>query len=170
MDQTFEYQLLTLSPNSDQKMWVAEIVGDDPVFRLKRAFLPEFEKGVYHIYDGVYQIHGIYPGITPFEKEYCQVVDGHMQRRIPVQDIYQKLDQIKAYEPVRMRRLKYQIQKILDEIGRQLDNELVQENISYQKDQLDNLEDSLQLTATLNQLIKQKDHMIRQYQKLLEQS
>ncbi|MCR8968543.1 hypothetical protein [Facklamia sp. 7083-14-GEN3] len=170
MNEEFKAQKLTLSPNSDEKMWVAEIVGDDPVYRLKRVFLPEFEKGVYHIYDGVYQIHGIYPGISPFNKEYCIVRQGHMQRKIPLKKIYQLLPQIQLQESSRMSRLKHQINEKLDTIGRELDHELVWQDIYYQKDQLDSLEDSQQLTLTLGQLIKHEEKMVDSYKKAIERS
>ncbi|MGF3113843.1 hypothetical protein ACQV2R_00430 [Facklamia sp. P12937] len=168
MNEEFKAQKLTLSPNSDEKMWIAEIVGEDPVYRLKRVFLPEFEKGTYHLYDGIYQIHGIYPGISPFSKEYCIVKHGHMQRKIPLETIYQLLPQIESQESRRKKRLKHQIIEKLNVIGKKLEHELVWRDIDYQKDQLDSLENSQQLTLTLGQLIKQEEKIVDSYKKAIE--
>lgn len=68
MERRFSPNYLSLSPGEDDKKWVAEITGPDPNFRFKRVFLPEFEPGLYEIHDGLYQIHGLHPGITPFKK------------------------------------------------------------------------------------------------------
>ncbi|MGX7108055.1 hypothetical protein [Facklamia miroungae] len=168
MNEEFKAQKLTLTPNNDGKMWIAEITGEDSVYRLKRVFLPEFESGVYHLYDGVYQIHGIHAGISPFNKEYCIVSNAHMQRSVSGQEIYRLLPKIKLYEEQRKIRLKHQIHEKLDEIGKALDHELVWQDIEYQKDQLDSLEDSQQLTLTLGQLIRREEDLIHSYSKAIE--
>lgn len=167
MQEEMKAQFLKLENNSDDKKWVAEIVGEDPTFKLSRIFLPEVEKGVYAIFDGIYQIHGIHPGITPFNKEYCRVHHGHMQRNLSMQDVLQKVPELMAEEPRRNARIKYQIRGILEEITQAVDHELIRNNMEYQIEQLDNLEETKSLMATLSQLIKQKDQMIKHYQKLL---
>lgn len=161
-------QYLTLSPMPDEKMWVAEIAGDDPTFKLKRIFLPQIQPGVFEIYDGFYQVHGIYPDISPFNKEYCLVEDGHMQRHLQQWEVIQQLPKIKAAEPLRQERIKHQIKGILNEIYQKVKHELVFEDLMYQIDQLDSLENAEQLTGAFNQLIRQKDRMILQYKKALE--
>lgn len=163
-----EAQYLTLSPMPDEKMWVAEIAGDDPTFRLKRIFLPQINPGVFEIYDGFYQVHGIYPGISPFEKEYCLVENGHMQRRLQQWEVIQQLPKIKAAEPLRQDRIKHQIKQLLKEIYQVVKHELVYEDLLYQVDQLDSLENSDQLMEALGQLIRQKDRMIEHYKKAIE--
>lgn len=167
-EQEFTPQYLTLSPGEDGKVWVAEIIGDDPVYRLKRIFLPEVEPGVFEIYDGYYQIHGIYPGISPFQKEYCKVINGHMERRIPVRYFYQEIEKIKSLDDQRLARLKYQINQHLQEIAQQLDHPWVSEEISYQLDQVDSLSDVEMANAGLSQLLQRKDSIIKHYHKSLE--
>lgn len=167
-EQEFSPQYLTLSPGEDGKAWVAEIIGDDPVYRLKRIFLPEVEPGVYEIYDGYYQVHGIYPGISPFQKEYCKVVHGHMERRIPVRSFYQEINQIKSLNDQRLARLKFQIHQQLAEIDQALDHEWVSEDIAYQRDQVDSLSDVEMANAGLSQILQRKKVIIDHYRKALE--
>ena len=158
-------QILSLSPHEDGKQWVAEITGDDPIYRLKRIFLPEFEPGFYQIFDGVYQIHGIYPGISPFVKEYCVVHEGKMERRIPVQAVYRMIPQLKKYEEDRIQRIKHQIQTVFEEIIQEVDHEIVREAVIFQLESLDDVNDSGQLMQGLGQLLKQKTAMIQEYQR-----
>ncbi|WP_124059512.1 hypothetical protein [Vaginisenegalia massiliensis] len=161
-------QYLNLTPNEDNKKWVCEIVGEDPVFRFKRAFLPEMAEGQFAIYDGVYQIHGIYPGISPFNKEYCLVRDGHMQRHLTFSMVQECLPAILANQESIKERVKFQIKQQLAGIEEAVDHELVKEALEHQIDQLDDLTEISQLYACLAQLIKQKDSLIRQFQKQVE--
>lgn len=168
MERRFSPNYLSLSPGEDDKKWVAEITGPDPKFRFKRVFLPEFEPGLYEIHDGLYQIHGLHPGITPYKKEYCMVNRGHMERRVPYGSVIEALPYIQAYEPQRQERIREQITYILNQIKKELDHELVNEDISYMQENLQDLNDSQVLTETLSQLLKRKDSMIKQYQQRLK--
>lgn len=161
--QEFVPQYLDLMPGEDGKVWVAEIAGDDAIYKLKRVFLPQIKEGVYEIFDGAYQIHGIHPGITPFNKEYCLVNHGHMERRVPFGSMIEILPYLKQYEPVRCQRIKFQITEQLQSIRNLLNHDLVTEDIHYMIDQLDDLEGSQELTQTLTQLIKRKPQMIEDY-------
>lgn len=160
-------QRLTLHPNDDEKKWVAEITGEDPAFKLKRTFLPEIEPNTYEIYDGFYQIHGTCPGVTPFQKEYCVVENGHMQRRWHFGQVMQKLDTIKAMEPQRIQRVKQQLNTQLDAIKAALNDERVDEDIMYQKEQIDMMDEFDQLASAYSQLMKQKKDIIKRYEEQL---
>lgn len=161
-------QYLKLEAHEDGKYWVAEIIGDDTVYRLQRAFIPEIEKGLYEIYDGYYQIHGLHPGITPFTKEYCIVQNGHMERRIPVQRFYQEIQAIKDLEGVRLPRVKQQIKDQFQSIIDEIDQDWIRDEMDYQWDQVEMMTDSAQAIAGLSQLIHSKDKIIARYQAMAE--
>lgn len=158
-----EPQKLTLFPHEDEKKWVAEITGDDPTFKLKRTFLPEIAPNTYDIYDGYYQIHGIHPGITPFAKEYCVVEQGHMQRHLTLPQVLRQVEAIKAKEPERVERIKAQLIQQFDDIDAAVDHELVHEDLLFQKEQLDMMDDFDQLAQAYQQLLRQKKTMIQRY-------
>lgn len=160
-----EPQRLQLLPNEDEKRWVAEITGEDKVFRLKRDFQPEEGDGIWEIYDGWYQIHGQAPGVTPFQKEYVHVKNGRMLRHLSFGYMVQQLEEIKAAEPARMERLKRQIFRVLDDIKVAAPYEPVEEAIERQKEDCEMIEESGPLLAALTTLKKQKDTMIKEYQK-----
>lgn len=159
---------LTLTEQEDDKLWLAEIVDEDPTFRLKRLFLPAYEKGKYLLYDGVYQIHGVCDGITPFNKECCLIHQGKMQRYLAMSQVLSLLPAIKDFEGQRLQRIKSQIRQILAEIGQTADHPLIQENLDYQSQMVDDLDTSEAANACLTQLIKEKDRMITYYTQLLE--
>ncbi|MCZ0717399.1 hypothetical protein [Aerococcus kribbianus] len=164
-----EPQYLTLHGDKDGKKWVAEITGEDPTFKLKRTFLPEINPNTYAIYDGYYQIYGQCPGISPFEKEYCWVIDGHMHRHLSFRQVLGQLDQIKALDDQRTERIKVQIKAVLDAIANELDHELVDQDMAFQKESIDFMDDFDALAAGYSQLIKQKEQMIQRYQNKLDQ-
>lgn len=159
----FTAQKLYLQPHEDEKLWVAEITGPDPTFKLKRNFLPQIAPNEFAIYDGYYQLHGIHPGITPFTKEYCIVQDGKMQRGLRAGHMLEQLPAIQAMQPLRVERLRFQIRKLLDEIADEVQHERVAEDILYQKEELGLVEDIDQLYGALATLIRQKDRMIQTY-------
>lgn len=161
-------QYLYLEGDQEGKKWVAEIIDEDPTFRLKKMFLPEIKTNTFAIYDGVYQIYGQHPGITPFVKEYCQVKKGHMQRRLAFYQVVNQLPVIKAAEPLRVQHFKEQIFLQLDEIANQCDHDLVREDIQYLKEQVDDVSDSQSLNGGLAQLLKNKERMIVDYQMKIE--
>lgn len=161
-------QFLTLTEMEDGKKWVAEIVGPDPTFGMKRIFLPEIEANVYELFDGIYQIHGIYPGITPFNKEYTQVKDGHMTRRLDYRLVRSLVPQLELEAPNRMARVKAQIKRTLAEINEALDHELVRESLMNQQDQLDDAEDQETLTHILSQLIRDRAKIIKHFEQQIK--
>lgn len=162
-------QYLNLMANEeDGKRWVAEITGEDPTFKLKRDFQPEISSGVWEMYDGWYQIYGIVAGITPFQKEYVRVKDGKMTRRLSFRYVLEHLPEIKASEPERMERLKFQNKTLLDEIKEAVPDDMVSEEIERQKDEMDFMDSSEQLLEGLKALIKRKDGIIKEYKKVVE--
>lgn len=161
-------QFLTLSEMEDGKKWVAEIVGPDPTFGMKRIFQPEVEANVYELFDGIYQIHGIYPGITPFEKEYTQVKDGHMTRRLDYRWVRSIAPQLAMEAPARADRVRWQIKRILAEIQDHLDHELVRESLLSQQDQLQDVEEQETLTHILSQLIRDKAKIIKHFEQQIK--
>lgn len=161
-------QYLQLLPNEqDEKKWVAEITGEDKVYRVKRDFQPE-EDGIWEVYDGWYQIHGQAPGVTPFNKEYVHVKDGRMLRHLPFRTVIQHLDEIKAAEPQRMARMRKQIYKMLDEIKTAAPYQPVEEAMERQKEECDMVDEPEQLLNALAILKKRKKIMIKEYQKAFE--
>lgn len=157
---------IQLQPSAaDGKRWVAEITGDDEVFRLKRDFQPEQPNSVWEIYDGWYQIHGQVAGVTAFQKEYVHVKDGMMQRNLNFRTVVEHLDEIIAAEPLRLQRIKQQIITVLDDIRAQAPYEQVGEAIERQKEDLDFIETSSQAIAGLAMLLKRKQQMIDEYNK-----
>lgn len=161
-------QYLYLEGDQEGKKWVAEIIDEDPTFRLKRMFLPEIKTGTFAIYDGFYQIYGQHPGISPFVKEYCRVEQGHMQRRLAFYEVVNHLPAIKAAEPQRIQHLKEQIFQVLAEILQAVDHEMVQEDLMYLKEQVEDVGDSQSLNSGLAQLLKNKELMIADYQAKIE--
>lgn len=159
---------LELSPHEDGKRWIAEITGPDEAFGLKREFQPEITPGVYQIFDGYYQIHGIFPGITPFQKEYVIVQDGQMTRRVSYQVIRQNIPAIVAYTPQRKERLIYQIKEQFKEIYEAAPYYFVQEELLQQEESLGMVDTSEALLQGLTTILKQKDQMIAYYQKAHE--
>lgn len=159
-------QILTLYEHEDGKKWVAELVGADPIYKLKRDFLPEIEPNTYELFDGFYQIHGIHPGITPFTKEYCRVINGQMTRYLSFREMLGWIPQMEALMLVRMANIKEQIIGQLDSVNAQFDHYLIQDEIMYQKEQVDLVDDAAQLNQILAQLIRQKPRMIKNFQEL----
>ncbi len=162
-------QILTLYEHDDGKKWVAELVGPDPNFKLKRDFLPEMSPNEYEIYDGFYQIHGTHPGITPFTKEYCRVDNGQMTRYLSFREMMQWIPQMEARTPQRILNIKAQIIHQLVLIGAEFDHYLIHDELMYQKEQVDFVDDPDQLRQALSQLIRQKPTMIKSYQHKIEQ-
>ena len=158
-------QTLQLVPHEeDGKCWIAEITGEDEVYRLKRDFLPEESAHVWEVYDGWYQIHGQAPGVTPFIKEYVRVKNGRMLRHLNFSYMIQHLDEIKAMEPARMERMRKQIYEVLDEIKKAAPYEAVEEGMERQKEECDMCEEAEQLSAALRTIKKRKDNMIKELQ------
>lgn len=158
-------QTLQLFPHEeDGKCWIAEITGEDKVYRLKRDFLPEESKNVWEVFDGWYQIHGQAPGVSPFIKEYVQVKDGRMLRHLNFSDMLQRLDEIKAMEPFRMERMRKQIYAVLDEIKQAAPYEAVEEGMERQKEECDMCDDPDELSAALHTIKKRKERMIKELQ------
>ncbi|AMB98501.1 hypothetical protein AWM75_00175 [Aerococcus urinaehominis] len=154
------YHELKLAPLSeDSRAWLAEITDEDPTFKLRRDFQPEIRPGVWQIYDGYYQINGLYPGISPFIKEYVVVKDGRMTRQVPYRQILAALDEIKAMENQRKDRLRQQISQILDTFYDQAPCQEVEEMIIQQKDEMAMADTSQELLAGLTSLLKQKDQI-----------
>lgn len=164
------HELPLMPIGEDEKRWLAEITGEDETFVLKRDFQPEIRPGVWEIYDGWYQIHGQFPGITPFEKEYVLVQNGQMSRHLGFRYMVQALPHIKAYEEKRKERLAYQINQILDEIHEAAPYEGVEEALLSQKEDMSMVETSSELVNGLRILLKQKDAIIKRYQKYYDQS
>lgn len=161
-------QYLQLEPNpTDEKRWVAEITGEDKVYRVKRDFQPE-EGGVWEIYDGWYQIHGQAPGVTPFQKEYVHVKNGRMLRHLPFSYILQHLEEIKAAEPERMERMRKQIYLILDEIKAAVPYQPVEEAMERQREECDLCDEPEQLLGALATIKKRKAALIKEYEKAFE--
>lgn len=163
-----ELPLMPIGP--DEKRWLAEITGDDETFVLKRDFQPELKPGVWQIFDGWYQIHGQFPGISPFEKEYVIVQDGHMMRHLDFRYMINELPKIKAYEEQRKHRLIYQITTILDEIVAEAPYEGVEEAMLEQKEAMSMVETSSELLNGLSILLKQKDQMIKRFKNYYDQA
>lgn len=147
---------------------MAELVGPDPTFKLQRDFLPEMSENHYELFDGFYQIHGTHPGITPFTKEYCRVENGEMTRYLSFRKMLAWIPQMQALEPVRYEQVKSQIVRIFDEMADELDHPWVRESIMYQKEDIDLAENSQELRRALNQLIRQRPSIIKQYKEKLE--
>lgn len=158
------HELPLLPIGEDEKRWVAEITGDDETFVLKRDFQPEIRTGVWELFDGWYQIHGQFPGISPFQKEYVLIQNGHMTRHLDFRYMIRELPRIKAYEDQRKERLIYQINKEFDDIYEQAPYEGVEEALIRQKEDLSMIETSSELLSGLDVLLKQKDQIIKQYQ------
>lgn len=154
--------------SEDGKRWIAEITGDDEVFRVKRDFQPEMPGGIWEIYDGWYQIHGQVANVTPFQKEYVWVRNGQMERNLSFRDVMYHLDEIKAAEPQRLERIKQQIVAEFNDIHLAAPYEQVGEELERQKEDLDFIENSSQAIAGLATLRKRKNEMIKQYQKIYE--
>lgn len=158
-------QLLQLFPlEEDGKCWVAEITGEDKVYRLKRDFLAEESQGVWEIYDGWYQIHGQAPGVSPFQKEYVHVEEGRMLRHLNFPYVLHHLDEIKAMEPQRMERMRRQIYAVLDEIKEAAPYEPVEEGMEKQKEECDLCDEPEQLRGALYTIKKRKKTMIKELQ------
>lgn len=162
-------QRLFLMPSEqDEKRWVAEITGEDKVFRVKRDFQPEISEGQWDIYDGWYQIHGTANGVSPFTKEYVHVKEGRMLRHLPFSYVLGHLEEIKAAQPQRMERMRKQIYAILNEIKLAVPYEPVEEAIERQKEDCDMCDEPEQLLVALSTLLKRKEAMIKEYQKTFE--
>ena len=164
------HELPLMPIGEDEKRWMAEITGDDETFVLKRDFQPEIRPGVWEIYDGWYQIHGQFPGISPFEKEYVLVQNGQMTRHLDFRYMISALPQIKAYEEQRKERLAYQITKILDEIYEAVPYDGVSDAILSQKEDMSMVESSSELVKGLANILKQKDDIIKKYQTYYDQA
>lgn len=147
---------------------MAELVGPDPTFKLKRDFLPETYANEYELFDGFYQIHGTHPGITPFTKEYCRVDNGQMTRYLSFREMLAWIPQMESLKPRRVQNIKGQIIRQLDEISGKFDNYLINDEIMYQKEQVDFVDDPDQLRQALSQLVRQKPKMIKNYEKQIE--
>lgn len=158
-------QKLVLTTHDDEKKWVAEIIGEDPQFKVRRYFLKEVSEGYYPIYDGVYQIYGKCDGITPFQKEYCIVQEGKMRRRLQFYEVMQYLPWIISETSHRVARLKHDIEQILDEILVELEADFLREEIFYQKEQLSFEEDEVTLRYALDKLNVEKETMIETYKR-----
>lgn len=161
-------QLLPIE--EDGKCWIAEITGEDPVYRLKRTFLQEEGGSIWEIYDGWYQINGACPGVSPFIKEYVRVKDGRMHRNIPYPVVLGHIEEIKGMGPQRMERIRRQIYAILDEIKREVDYDPLEEGIERQKEDVDMADDPDQLQNALNTLKKRKKEYIKQYRKMIPEN
>lgn len=161
-------QLLTLLPHDDGKMWVAELIGPDETYRYQRLFLQEKEEGVFEIYDGIYQIHGRHPEVSPFNKEYCRVMHGHMERRLDPIQLNALLPEMLAGEHKRKERIKSMIWDQLQEIKQAVPHEQVAEAIDYQLDYLDDLEDSPALMKAYQQIARQMPMIIADYQRKIQ--
>ena len=162
----YTYQPLLLSPHpEDEKVWVAELTGPHETYRLNREFLRPDESGIYNIYDGWYQMHGDFEGITPFTKEYVTVHDGQMTRGLQSHEMIHQLPAIEAYKDQRLQRLKQQIYEELDELYDLFPEEEVAEQILYQKDEAGMETDVSRLYEALAELIRRKPAIIQQYKK-----
>lgn len=160
--------LFLLAHETDDKKWVAEITGEDPVYKLQRSFLRESTENEYVLYDGYYQIYGIHPGITPFDKEYCRVSQGQMTRYLTYQQVLQALPEIIARSHERVERYQKLIITGLDEMAQQLDHELITEEIQYQKEEVLFNQDEQELKQAYDFFNSQRPKMIKQYQERLE--
>lgn len=87
-----------------------------------------------------------------------------MQRRLTFGQVMGFLPEIKAQTPQRIERVKTQISGQLEDIRQEIAHEQVNEDIMYQKEQLDMMTDFDQLAATFSQLLKQKKQIIQTYQ------
>ncbi|UJF16080.1 hypothetical protein LZ578_02770 [Jeotgalibaca sp. MA1X17-3] len=162
-------QTLQLFPHEeDGKCWIAEITGEDEVYRLKRDFLPEESTHVWEIFDGWYQINGRAAGVSPFVKEYVKVKDGRMLRHLNFAYMIQQLEEIKAMEPERMVRMRKQIYAVLDEIKKEAPYEAVEEGMERQKEECDMCDEPEQLSAALRTIKKRKNNMIKELQEKFE--
>lgn len=161
-------QRLALTPQSDGKMWVAELIGPDPTYRFQRIFLPEIEEGVFLIYDGIYQIYGCHPQVSPFNKEYCRVVNGHMERRLDPRRLQALLPEMVAREDQRRDRIKQMIRGKLEEVKTAFPHEQVNEAIDHQIDYLNEVEGSAALMQAYHQVNRQLPMMIADYQRQIQ--
>lgn len=158
---------LQLSPaDSESKCWVAEITGEDEVYKLKRDFIPEEPEGGWILYDGWYQLNGTVPGVTEFRKEYIRIKDGKVRRNLAFRELVESLDEIKAGEGPRTERMRKEISAILDEIKAAAYCEPVAEGIEKQKEDLEMVDEPDQIRNALYMLKKQKQNYIKQYRKM----
>ena len=91
-----------------------------------------------------------------------------MQRRLAFYEVVNHLPAIKAAEPQRIQHLKEQIFQVLAEILQAVDHEMVQEDLMYLKEQVEDVGDSQSLNSGLAQLLKNKERMIADYQAKIE--
>ena len=158
---------LNLMPaNSESKCWVAEITGEDEVYKLKRDFIPADPSGTWVLYDGWYQLNGSMPGVTEFVKEYIRIIDGKVFRHLTFRDMLANLDVIKAGEGPRVERMRKEITAILDEIKEAAYCEQVVEGIEKQKEDLDMADEPDQIKSALYMLRKRKQQYINEYRKM----
>lgn len=161
--------VLNLHPHTEEsKCWVAEITGEDPVYKFKREFVQANPPGTWQLDDGWYQINGLVIGVADFSKEYVQIRGQQMRRHLTYHDITEDMEAIKENESHRVERMRKEITLILDEIKEAAYCEQVVEGIDLQKEDLDMCDEPDQIKQALFQLRKRKQEYIDKYRKMFQ--
>ncbi|MBG9983927.1 hypothetical protein HYO62_03385 [Aerococcaceae bacterium DSM 111022] len=94
--------------------------------------------------------------------------NGRMTRYLSFREMLGWIPQMESLKPRRVKNIKGQIYRQLDEISGKFDNYLITDEIMYQKEQVDFVDDPDQLRQALSQLVRQKPKMIKTYEKQIE--